>query len=296
MAMVAMKETVAFRDSSVLLDDPAALQQRAREDGYLFFRGLLPEEALREVRRQVLELCREHGWLDPEAPLMAGIRAEGLHVVEGSDPRWVAFYREVLKLRDFHALAQHPSLLGALGRAFAEPVLAHSRNICRVMFPTSAEFTTPPHQDHLYIGGTPDTWTTWIPLGDCPRALGGLAVWPGSHRLGFMKARPGKGAGGQQVDVPEDAVWATSPMVCGDVLAFHSLTVHQALDNQTPDRLRLSVDYRYQPRSHPIRRDSMEPHMAGFGLTWEEIYRDWPREDPLKYYWQACDLEYVERG
>jgi len=30
------------------------------------------------------------------------------------------------------------------------------------------------------------------------------------------------------------------------VIFFHGLTVHRALDNATPDRLRISVDYRYQ--------------------------------------------------
>lgn len=294
MAMTIMKETAPFVDSAPLLDQPAALRARAGEEGYLFFRGLLPPELLVSLRKEVLELCATHGWLDESKPRMSGIAASGLCLIEGSTPEWKVFYRGVLRLRSFHALAAEPALLGMYGKVFEEEAILHSRNICRVLFPSTSEFTTPPHQDHLYIGGTTNTWTCWMPLGDCPSELGGLAVIPGSHRWGFMKSQPGKGAGGQRVLVPEDAVWHSSPFQCGDILTFHSLTVHQGKDNQTEDRLRLSVDYRYQPVSEPIRRDSMEPHMGGFGLTWDDIYKDWPAQDPMKYYWQARRLNYVE--
>jgi hypothetical protein len=82
-------------------------------------------------------------------------------------------------------------------------------------------------------------------------------------------------------------------MECGDILTFHSLTVHQGRDNQTEDRLRVSVDYRYQPISEPIAPDSMEPHYGGLGMDWDEIYADWPENDPLKYYWKQWDLHYA---
>lgn len=293
MAMAEMTRVESFEDSRDLLRAGDLLRERATETGYLFFRNLLPPSRVREVRRQVLELCARHGWLSQEADPMEGVCRPDTVVRESADPRWVGFYREALRLREFHALALEPALLEALESLFDEPVLPHSRNICRVMFPGLSEYTTPPHQDHLYIGGTEDTWTAWIPLGDCPEELGGLALVPGSHRWGFLQARPGLGAGGQQVDVPADAPWATSPLGTGDVLLFHSLTVHQGLDNRSRNHLRVSVDYRYQPRSHPIRRDSMEPHMAGFGLTWEDIYADWPEDDPLRYYWRRWNINYA---
>jgi hypothetical protein len=39
----------------------------------------------------------------------------------------------------------------------------------------------------------------------------------------------------------------------GDALIFPSLTVHQALPNLTQDRLRVSLDNRYQALSQPNR-------------------------------------------
>src|SRR5512146_2848236 len=98
MAMAAMNQTVAFEDSTPLLGDAASLRRRAAEDGYLFFSGLLPTVAVLQVRRQVLELCRRHGWLSEHEPLMDGISSGLVRIMEGNDPRWIAFYKDVLKL------------------------------------------------------------------------------------------------------------------------------------------------------------------------------------------------------
>ena len=293
MAMVPMAHVAPLREANLSLDDPDALRRQAAEDGYLFFRGLVDPEKIRNVRRQVLAICARHGWLSETKALEVGVRRPDVTVIESADPRWVEVYKEILCLRDFHALAMERPILYALGQLFGETVVTHSRNICRVMFPQTQEYTTPPHQDYLYIRGGECTWTCWIPLGDCPSELGGLAVLPGTHKQGFLPSRPGQGAGGQQVDTPEDAAWATSPLSCGDVLMFHSLTVHQGRDNATQDQLRLSVDYRYQPLSAPIHPSSMEPHMAGFGQTWESIYAGWPEDDALRYFWRKWELNYA---
>ena len=53
------------------------------------------------------------------------------------------------------------------------------------------------------------------------------------------------------------------------------------------ERIRLSLDYRYQPVSEPVHASSLKPHMGV--LDWDEIYRDWS-DDALKYYWKQLDL------
>ena len=40
--------------------------------------------------------------------------------------------------------------------------------------------------------------------------------------------------------------WFSSPFDLGDALFFHSKTVHQGVPNLSGNRVRLSVDYRYQ--------------------------------------------------
>ena len=83
----------------------------------------------------------------------------------------------------------------------------------------------------------------WIPLGDCPRRLGGLAVSPGSQRRGLFE----HGEGTTGAAVRDDERWASTDYRCGDVLLFSALTLHRALPNESDD-VRLSVDFRYAPR------------------------------------------------
>jgi len=91
--------------------------------------------------------------------------------------------------------------------------------------------------------------------------------------------------------VPAENKWVLGDLECGDVLTFHSLTVHQGRDNLTPNRLRISFDYRYQPLSHPILRSSMSPHMGR--EQWDAIYEKWPANDAMRYYWKKWNLNYV---
>ena len=96
------------------------------------------------------------------------------------------------------------------------------------------------------------------------------------------------GAGGMAVDpatLPDR--WHTTDYRAGDVLLFHSHLVHRALPNLTPDRMRLSVDYRYQARSRPIAASNLLPHTGQ--ITWEEVYRGW-RSTELQYYWERWPL------
>lgn len=292
MAATLVTRSTPYVDSTPLLNDPAALRKRAQADGYLYFKRLLDPKKVMAARRKVLEVAQKHGWLDDTAPLIEGIAKPGVCFVESLQPEWDAYYTDILRLREFHALALEPAIIGMYEKLFGEPVVLHSRNISRLIFPGNQLFTTPAHQDHLHIKGTTETWTMWIPAGDCPNELGGLAVLPGSHKLGNLPSKAAYGAGGQGVEVPEDSVWAEGDLECGDVLTFHSLTVHQGRDNKTPNKLRLSFDFRYQPLSHPIGRSSMEPHRGM--LKWEQVYENWPANDPVKYYWKNWKLNYAD--
>ncbi|MEE2656926.1 MAG: phytanoyl-CoA dioxygenase family protein [Candidatus Latescibacterota bacterium] len=293
MAMVEMTRVDPLVDSTELLSDPERLRLQAREEGLLFFRSLLDTGKVLDVRQQILELCAAHGWTRPGTDPAVGLSRPGKLVVEGADPRWRVFYADLQKIRNFHALALDDAITKVFKILFGEQVLPHPRNICRVVFPGSATHSTPPHQDNLYIGGSPDTWTAWLPVGDCPVELGGLAVARSSHVQGRLQDREASGPGGRQVDVAENTTWVGGDYQCGDVIILHSLTVHQGRDNLTQDRLRVSCDYRYQPRSHSVREDSLMPHLSV--LSWEEIYADWDPEDPVRKYWKQWDLDIVQR-
>ena len=73
----------------------------------------------------------------------------------------------------------------------------------------------------------------------------------------------------------------------GDTLFFPALTIHKALPNYTEDKLRISLDNRYQAVGDPIAAHMLEPHWPS-QLSWDEVYADWENDD-LKYYWQQLD-------
>ena len=294
MAMANMTHIESLQDATGLLNQPTELRRQATEDGYLFFPNLLDSAKVLNLRQQIMAICEKHGWTQAGTDCMEGLANPELLVVEGGDPRWQEFYGDVQKLRDFHQLALDENIIRAFDILFGETVLPHSRNICRLVFPNSSSHSTPPHQDNLYIGGSAETWTAWIPCGDCPEVLGGLAVAKGSHHQGQLADKEAIGPGGRQVEVSTDQVWVGGDYSCGDVIILHSLTVHQGRDNQSGNQLRASCDFRYQPRSHPVRADSLAPHMGW--LNWEQIYGDWETEDPVKYYWQNWDLQIMGKN
>ncbi len=290
-----METLVPFVDSTPLLNDPAALQARMAADGFFYFKSLLPRAAVLDLRRQILGVCQKHGWLDTAAPLMDGqidqVAANAMETFCGVGVTQAA-YRDVYQLEAFHRLAQHPAVMAMMTTLCGETVLPHPRNIARLMFPTKANAPTPPHQDYIHIQGTKAVYTCWIPLGDTTETLGGLQVMRATHTLGLLPTHKAEGAGGHGVSTEGlSGEWAHGDFTAGDVLVFHSHTVHRSVPNQFPDRLRLSVDYRYQPVSLPIVRGSLEPHCSV--AEWADIYAGWT--DPsLQYYWEKFPLELRE--
>ena len=248
-------------------DGAAALQAAMAERGYLFFRELLPAQTVRDVRADVLALCEEAGWLDPNRDLMGGFVRPGMEPTMEGKPEYTSVYRRVLKeLPRFHDLPTHPHLVQIAADVLeteAGGVLVHPRRIGRLTFPNLISATTPAHQDHFYIRGSIATYSCWMPLGDCPVELGGLAVAAGSHRNGYhdhSETIPGA-TGGRGVKTAEEAEWHTADFRAGDALFFHSFTVHKALPNRTPDRIRLSTDNCYQRVGDAIDPSSLKPHM-----------------------------------
>jgi ectoine hydroxylase-related dioxygenase (phytanoyl-CoA dioxygenase family) len=73
----------------------------------------------------------------------------------------------------------------------------------------------------------------------------------------------------------------------GDVLLFHSLTVHAASPNLSR-QLRISLDCRFQDYAR-----TLHPANLAFGgesgKSWEKTYAGWRSQD-LRYYWKALPL------
>jgi hypothetical protein len=262
-----------FLDSADLLDDRAALLRRLRADGFLFFRGLLPAGAIMTLRREVVQALGAAGWLVPGSDPMEA-RPSPLARRESDTSEYFDAYRRLQQLQRFHELAHYPSLTGLMQRILGSPLLVLPSKMARISLPDDLGFTTPAHQDFREVQGTVDTLTAWVPLGDCPRALGGLKILAGSHRNGMLPARPGTGPGGITVDVPA-GTWYSTDFHAGDVLLFHGLTVHAARPNRS-GRLRLSADFRYQAADEPVAASSLRPHgFRSWKPSWEELTEGW---------------------
>jgi hypothetical protein len=288
-------KTSLFLDSTPLLGDPEALRARGEEEGYLFFKKFLPREPLLELRRQMLTICAERGWLAKGHDLMEGVfDMEAFNLVTEAEMRRTDVgvpeetYRAVQKLELFHTLPHHPKLMALYRSLFDAEVLPHPRHIARMMTGHHAMTPTPAHQDFIHIQGTPKVWTCWFPLGDCPRDMGGLTVLRGSHRGGVIAVKPAAGAGNLGVILcPNENHWVEGDYELGDILTFTSCTVHKALKSRYPDRMRLSCDIRFQPAEEIIHEGSLKPHGQ---WTWEELYEGWKNPD-VQYYWKKHELK-----
>ena len=279
-----------FHNASQLLSNQAGLQARFRQDGYLYLKQVVDRKKLRALRQQILGICQKNQWLKPGAKLDDGI-SWTTPKVEGEDD-YFAVYDEIQKLEAFHALAHDSSIIRVMQSLLGASAFPHPLSICRLVFPDSESWATPPHQDYPNNQGTEDLYACWIPLSDCPREQGGLEVLAGSHTLGLLPLKYSLGAGHRQADLGEEAVgleWTGGDFSLGDILVFHSLTVHRSRPNSR-SQLRISVDYRYQAEHQPLTERCLQPHFGR--LSWEQIYQGW-RSPDLPYYWKLKSFEIV---
>ena len=274
-----------FIDSSALRDDGPALAARMRRDGYLFLPNLLPREAIANVQRQIGEIAREAGWLRSDTQVADAIANPAGFCVD-PDPTYLKTLRRINRLEDYHSLKHHPALIDLLERMLGGPILPHPRVLMRNIFPARDEYTTKAHQDFPNVQGTAEVYTAWMPLIDCPMEVGPLQIAAGSHTNGVYDFGIAGGAGGIEIKDPLEGTWVSGDFAVGDVLLFHSMVVHKGVPNCS-NRLRMSMDVRYQLVSEPFNIDNA--NADGQPLSWDDIYANW-KSDELKYYWQRLPL------
>src|SRR5689334_13541638 len=104
----------------------------------------------------------------------------------------------------------------------------------------------------------------------------GRRVLRGSRRAGLLLPNPEVGRTRPlYVNVPPDHPDGLSVNYeVGDVVVFHSLTVHASGANRT-DSLRMSADFRFQRCDEPIRPETARPCGWPTGGDRPELTRDW---------------------
>jgi ectoine hydroxylase-related dioxygenase (phytanoyl-CoA dioxygenase family) len=281
------KRVKAFHELKTCDLTPCTLHDEISSKGYVLVRGLLPREAVSSVLADVAQVLHAAGWLLPDHDPQERMADTGAACGD-PDPTFKQVYQEVFNLESFHALPHQPALREAMKMLVGEQPLVHPKPIGRLIFPHCERLVTHPHQDYEFMGGDPEFFTVWIPLHDCPIEVGPLKILEGSHRFGVQNHER------ENLHVPEIPAgaavgggWVGGHVNAGDVLIFHSLTVHAASPNFS-DQLRISLDCRFQDARRVLNPANLV--FAGeSGKSWEKTYAGWHSED-LKFYWKRVPL------
>jgi hypothetical protein len=259
-------------DSAAHAADPSTLRARLSVDGYLYFRGLLPESEVAAAGAAVRKALGAAGWADADGRPVGAPRI--LNVREAiADPG----YRRAAASPEFNRIPYLAPLRSLVRTLFGEPdAFSYPVKVLRAVHPEDGEPARGRYVHQDYFGVlVDDMFTSWVPLMPIPRRLGGLAVLPGSH-LGaplpprVLSARRAEAEG-----------WAGADYEVGDVLLFHCLTSHAALPNHG-DRLRLSQDCRWQSAHRPAPARMIHgPKDPGDGELFSRLFGRLPWWEPV---------------
>jgi 1-deoxypentalenic acid 11beta-hydroxylase len=238
-----------LRIANDVLDDHERLTALYRDEGYLFFRGVLDGEEVERVKRDFVRVLSQQGIVEAgeTEPVWTGAPIDGFD----DTPLYA--------LESYAELCESPQTTAFLERVFGAPIFVHRNTTLRYSLPNDDRRVTPPHQDNFFVGPNDDFRTIWIPIMDIEENVGGLSVAAGSHRRGLREHVEHESVesyvlrGRKQKGVPLDTVdepWLTVDYHPGDALVFHSHTVHRALPNRSR-LVRLSIDARVQLASTP---------------------------------------------
>jgi Phytanoyl-CoA dioxygenase (PhyH) len=270
--------------STDLLDDPAALRERMRAEGYLYLPGYLDRAEVLAARQEIAERLAAASHTAPGTPPAELIARAGLDI---------AFLPELaLDNPPLDRLLYSGRMIEFFTHFLGGQVRHYDFTWLRTVAPGRG---TAPHMDIVFMGrGTTNLYTTWTPLGDIPLEMGGLMILERSHQHERLNDGYGRkdvdaycvnhvgegytkmGGGGNIAPggwLSKNPVklrhnlggrWLTTNFQAGDILVFSMFTVHTSLDNHS-DRIRISSDTRYQLASEPVDERWVGEHPPAHG-------------------------------
>src|SRR5437763_15778163 len=126
-----------FADSSDASLDQKLLREQLQRDGYLFLRGVVKRDGILTLRRAIIAVIAQAGWIDPREETWTGAGP----FTEG-DPEYMAVYKQILHLPEFKTYADDPVFLDLTSKVLDGPSMAHRLRIGRVTFPHNTSQTT----------------------------------------------------------------------------------------------------------------------------------------------------------
>ncbi|MFI9721892.1 phytanoyl-CoA dioxygenase family protein [Streptomyces sp. NPDC052396] len=244
-----------LRDSSALIGEPDALNERLWADGCLYLPQLLDRSDVLQLRAAYFGLF-DASYFAPGTMVRDGIFSGRVPVdlpaygVAGHPAH--SFVRSEI----FQRFLDNPvltklaeGLLGGSTEMLPRRILRH--------FHRGSRLASRAHVDYDYMDrGSHRVLTAWIPVGDCPPATGGLVYLEKSHTLPAEDYAPLRGI----TDRPQDRRpishdlretahrlnrrWMWADYRAGDVMVHLPHIIHASLDTTT-DAMRVSVDTRF---------------------------------------------------
>jgi hypothetical protein len=229
-------------------------KQRAdyARDGYIVLRGALNMDALLEIRDEIVAV---------------GQRIVGPSFqFEKYDPALVTpekqsvLYDRLHYLPSLSRLSGNKQLLAVCRELGLEvPVLMGCCNM-RYDRPHDSKHLFEWHQDTLYLLGSANAVTAWIPFGRVDMTHGTIQVIPGSHKKGIypfkkISAKPvEKDRPFLQRDLSIDCDVTETPVTVeaefGDIVIFNQLLLHKSCPNMS-DKVRWTAQVRVSDLAAP---------------------------------------------
>jgi len=256
---------VELRDANDIREDPDALRDRLREDGYLLIRGFHDAAAVGPVRLEILREIEKQGGLAKDKPVEEAVVSENGGRLPDNGRIGIGDDR-LREMSLFMALVNAESTLQFFDSLLGGPTRTYTHKWVRIYEPGQS---TEIHYDSPYMGrdGSEGVVTTWTAIGDITLDMGPLAIALGSHRLddliatyGQINALGGSGHPGYLTTDPfevlekYDVKWATTRYEPGDMLMFGKYFLHGSLENVS-NRFRLSTDTRFQLAADPVDKE-----------------------------------------
>ncbi len=265
-------------------EDGDLLRRRFDELGYLLIRNYVTPERCTTLLHSLLEQTAPHVSMAPEAshPHLVG------EAFFETDAIWDEVYPKIQAQEDFHTFFHEQAIQNLMKTISNTDVFVYPMKMARIATPGRIGFETPPHQDAHSHNAGPTMAGIWVALHPVASDMGRLKVLPGSHKRGKRPVFPTQGVGGVQCEIYEDETcWHVSDFETGDVLIFHSCTVHKAEPNTHPEAVRISVDTRFCDHGAAVFSTNLEPHHGWriAGLDWDAIYENWA-DSRYQYYWR----------
>ena len=220
-----------------LLGDHQALMRFHDEEGYIFLRDVINHEALDRCREEMFAIMVRHGLIEPGAkePVWTGKPFAG--GMEES-PEFAGISRR---------LVEHPANRKVMEQILGEPA-AQIPIVQYRTYPPGGSITGP-HQDGFYSPGIKNYKPVWMPITNCEREVGGLAVAVRQCNRGFLHNLATVPSPIPVGVIPDDS-WATADYYPGDVLVLNPFAPHCSLPN-TSNRCRVTIDTRVQSAANP---------------------------------------------